>query len=103
MSWLYLALLIISIGCLMLIDWRYKLAFFSHTKRTALTLAVVIGLFVVWDVLGIRLGIFFHGGSDFTLPLRLLPEFPLEELFFLLLLSYSTLIAYRFLSTRRKS
>lgn len=101
MSWLYLLLLVTALCCLLLIDWRYKLAFFAYAKRTALTLLIAIGMFSVWDVLGIWLGIFYHGGSEYTLPLRLLPEFPLEELFFLTLLCYSTLIAYRFLSTRK--
>ncbi|MEO6110015.1 MAG: lycopene cyclase domain-containing protein [Candidatus Saccharimonadales bacterium] len=102
MLW-YLIGLLFAIICLILIDWRYKLAFFFDSKRTALTLFVAIGLFTVWDVLGIRLHIFFHGGSDFTLPIRLAPEFPLEELFFLFLLTYVTLIVYRFLQKGKKA
>lgn len=97
----YLIGLIISLGCLALIDWRYKLAFFYDRKRTLFTLFVAIGLFSIWDILGIWLGIFFHGGSDLTLSLRLFPEFPLEELFFLALLTYSTLIVYRFIEKRK--
>jgi lycopene cyclase domain-containing protein len=95
MSLLYLGGLVFAIGCLVLIDWRFKLAFFSDAKRTAVTLLVAIGLFVLWDVLGIQLGIFFHAGSPYTLPVRLLPEFPIEELFFLFLLTYVTLIIYQ--------
>jgi len=96
----YLIGLLVTIGCMVLIDYRFKLAFFHNAKQTALTLIVAIGLFIVWDVIGIRLGIFFHGGSELTLPIRLANEFPLEELFFLLLLTYVTLIVYRFLRTR---
>jgi lycopene cyclase domain-containing protein len=58
------------------------------------TVVVAMLIFIVWDYFGISLGIFFHGGSQYTLPLRLAPEFPLEELFFLFLLTYSTLIIY---------
>ena len=94
MAFAYLGGLLFSILCLAIIDWRYKIAFFNQPKRTALTLLVAIGLFIIWDFLGIRLGIFFHGGSSFTLPLRLAPEFPLEEIFFLLLLTYVTLLIY---------
>jgi lycopene cyclase domain-containing protein len=97
----YLIALIISIGGLVLIDRRYKLAFFHDAKRTAATLFVAISLFVIWDIFGIQLGIFFHGGSQLTLPFRLFPEFPLEELFFLFLLTYVTLISYRFLTRKR--
>lgn len=100
MMFAYLIGLCIAIGCLMLVDWRYKLAFFSHWKRTALTLGAAIGLFIIWDFLGIWLGIFFHGGSDWTLPARLAPEFPIEELFFLFLLTYVTLLVYRFSKER---
>ena len=98
----YLIGLVVSIFCLGLIDWRYKLAFFNDRRRTILTLLIVIGLFIIWDIMGIQLGIFFHGGSNLTLPIRIIPEFPIEELFFLLLLTYVTLIVYRFFDTKRK-
>ena len=100
MAWLYLASLVVALGCLVLVDKRYSLAFFADAKRTAVTLGVAIGLFIVWDFLGIWLGIFFHGGSVYTLPFRIAPEFPIEELFFLTLLCYSTLLTYRFFSNR---
>lgn len=95
MSLLYLLGLVFAIGCLALLDWRWKLAFFYDARRTLLTLLPAIGLFVIWDMFGIWLGIFFHGGSAYTLPIRLAPEFPIEELFFLFLLTYVTLIVYR--------
>lgn len=95
MSALYLIGLVSAIGCLALIDYRYKLALFYRAKQTVLTLAIAVGVFVVWDALGIALGIFYHGGSPYTLGVWLGPEFPLEELFFLVLLSYVTLLIYR--------
>lgn len=99
MEWLYLIGLSIGIAGLGLIDWRYKLAVFSSERRRSLiTIAIVVGLFIVWDALGIFLGIFFHGGSPYSLSLRLAPEFPLEELFFLTLLCYNALVVYRFAS-----
>ncbi len=99
MEWLYLIGLTVALAGLGTIDWRYKLAIFSEYRRRSLTtIAIVVGLFIVWDALGIFLGIFFHGGSPYSLPLRLAPEFPLEELFFLTLLCYNALIVYRFAS-----
>lgn len=92
----YLIGLLFSITGLGLLDWRHKLAFFYDAKRTTITLGIAIALFVIWDVTAISLGIFFHGGSDLTLPIRIIPEFPIEELFFLFLLTYVVLIAYRF-------
>jgi|ETNmetMinimDraft_21_1059911.scaffolds.fasta_scaffold07848_2 lycopene cyclase domain-containing protein len=99
MEWFYLLGLTIAISCLGLIDWKYKLAFYHDFKRTAATLFIAISLFVVWDILGINLGIFFHGGSELTLPYRIIPELPIEELFFLMLLCYVTLIVFRFMTT----
>lgn len=95
MQWIYLGLLLFSISGLMTLDWRHKLAFWYDARRTALTIGFGIAVFVVWDILGIVLGIFFHGNSPYTLPFRLAPEFPIEELFFLFLLCYVTLILYR--------
>lgn len=94
-AYTYLVGLIVAIGCMTLIDWRYKLAFFHDRRKTLAVVGISVGLFVLWDIAGIALGIFFHGGSIYSLPLRLAPEFPLEELFFLTLLVYSSLIVYR--------
>lgn len=95
MSFVYLTSLVIAIGCICLIDLRYKLAFWFDAKRTAITLIASIFLFVIWDMLGISFGIFFDGTSQFMLPVRLLPHFPLEEIFFLFLLTYVTLVMYK--------
>ena len=94
MQWFYLLGLLIGIAGMAILDWRYKLAFWSDARRTAFTLAAAIGIFIVWDFLGIWLGIFFHGGSQFSLPFRIAPEFPIEELFFLFLLSYCALVIF---------
>ena len=93
-QWLYLLALVFSISCLLLIDHRFKLAFWHDRKRTAITVGVAIVLFIIWDIVGISLGIFFDGDSQYMLPIRLLPHFPIEELFFLFLLSYVTLLVY---------
>lgn len=94
MMWLYLIALCVSISGLMYIDWRYKLAFWNDAKRTAITLSVAIVIFIIWDIVGISLGIFYDGSSPFMLPVRLVPHFPIEELFFLFLLTYVTLLIY---------
>lgn len=95
MMFAYLGALLISIGGLTVLDWRYKLAFWHNSQRTALTVFASIVVFGLWDILGIGFGIFFHGASPYSLPFTIAPEFPLEELFFLFLLSYCTLLLYR--------
>lgn len=95
MQWLYLGSLLVSIAGLATLDWQHKLAFWYDAKRTAFTLLFAVMLFIIWDFVGIRFGVFFHGNSSFTLPYRLAPEFPVEEIFFLCLLTYVTLLIYR--------
>lgn len=100
MNWLYLTCLIISFFGMAIIDRRYNLAFFKDSKRTLLTLLISVGIFIVWDIAGIALGIFYSGHSPYMSGLYLGPEFPVEELVFLIFLSYFTLVMYRFWSQR---
>lgn len=84
-----------GIAGIALLDRRFKLAFWHDAQRTWLTIGVAMAVFIIWDFLGIGLGIFRHGASPFMLPFTILPEFPIEELLFLFLLSYNTLTLYR--------
>ena len=95
MQWSYLIGLVVAIFFMLLIDYRYKLALWHNRRRTITTILIAVSIFVIWDILGIGLKIFFHGKSDYSLPFTILPEFPIEELFFLVLLCYTTLIIYR--------
>ncbi|MGV9002199.1 MAG: lycopene cyclase domain-containing protein [Candidatus Saccharimonadaceae bacterium] len=94
MQWLYLLGLLFAVAGLAIIDWRFKLAVWYDAKRTLYTVSTAVAIFILWDFLGIFLGIFIHGESIYQLPFTLAPEFPLEELFFLCLISYSALIIY---------
>jgi len=101
MQWLYLAGILTGIAGLAALDWRYKLAFWRHPKQTWAVMLVTMGIFVVWDFLGIWLGIFIGGHSPYQLPFNLAPHFPLEELFFLFLLAYCTIVIYSGVATWR--
>ena len=63
-------------------------------------LAVGLVFFLVWDLQGIRLGIFFRGETSFMTGWQWAPELPLEEPFFLLLLCYLTMNVFGFLAGR---
>jgi len=91
----YLSLLITSILGLGAIDHRHKLALFVSPRATIVSVAVAVSVFLVWDIIGIALGIFFRGDAPHLSGLLLAPELPVEELFFLILLSYNTLLAYQ--------
>ncbi|MFM5904931.1 MAG: lycopene cyclase domain-containing protein [Micrococcales bacterium] len=101
MPGLYLTLLLLSIVGLGLIDQRNRLAFFLDAKRSALTLAVSVAFFLLWDVSGIGLGIFFEGENQLLVGLYLAKDLPLEEVFFLTVLCYSALITYQLLNLRK--
>lgn len=94
-------ILLISLGGLTLLDYRLKLALFVHKRRTVTIFVVTIGLFIVWDIAGIAARIFFIGQNNYLLGLRV-GEFPLEEIFFLLLLTYTSLITYVYMKRLTK-
>ncbi|NBQ97190.1 MAG: lycopene cyclase domain-containing protein [Microbacteriaceae bacterium] len=62
----------------------------------AATLATLLPLiyFLLWDGAGIALGIFFRGETSHLTGILVAPELPLEELFFLFLLNYTTLTIF---------
>lgn len=103
--WMYLAILVVSLFGLGIADWRYGLVIFDSKKRPAKTsprllafistLVVMLTLFLLWDICGIILGIF-RTNPQYTLGLNLItPNLPIEEVLFLTLLVYVTLIVYK--------
>lgn len=95
MSLLYLACLLCSIGCMLLIDRKYKLAWYYDARRTGLTVLCGMIMFIIWDMAGIVSGVFYSGESAYMSGFYIAPEFPIEELIFLAFLCYFTLIIYR--------
>lgn len=91
MNYLYLMGLLIAILGLALLDYRHKLAF-SKSAKYFCVLLVSVAFFLTWDYAGISLGIFFRGQTPLLTGYLLSEELPLEELFFLILLSYNALL-----------
>lgn len=92
MSFLYLALLLLAIGCMVLLDRRFRLFFWRAAGRAALVLAIGIAFFLAWDLSGIGLGIFFRGDSHGMSGIELAPQLPIEEPVFLAFLCYLTMV-----------
>jgi lycopene cyclase domain-containing protein len=101
-NFIYLAALLFSLAGLALLDFRFKLAFAKNAKAATVALAIPYLIFVIWDVAGIALGIFFKGKSHYLSGIMLTKDFPLEELFFLALLCYTTLIVSSSLARLKK-
>jgi lycopene cyclase domain-containing protein len=90
----YFMALLFSIGGLISIDLKHSLALRPQPRRTLLTLGISVAVFLAWDLIGIASGVFFEGDSGLTLGINLLPNLPLEEIFFLVLFNYSILLGY---------
>lgn len=86
-----------------LIDFKHKLALFVQPLRTLVTLTISVAVFLIWDLVGIAQGIFFRGSGPYLTGITIAPELPIEEVFFLTLLSYTILIAYLGFAKWRKS
>ncbi|MDO5454493.1 MAG: lycopene cyclase domain-containing protein [Corynebacterium sp.] len=87
----YLIVLLVTIGCMVLCDWRWKLAFFLDARRATVLSLVVVAAFLLWDAFGIMTGSFFRGGSEYMTGVILAPEMPIEEPIFLFFLTYLTI------------
>jgi lycopene cyclase domain-containing protein len=95
MGILYLVALAISLTGMVVLDRRFGLFFFHAPVRAAIVLVVGVLFFLVWDLFGIGLGIFFRGETSFMTGLQIAPELPIEEVFFLTLLCYLTMNVFR--------
>lgn len=93
-SYYYLIALLFSISGLAVLDWRYRVALFDQPRRTLATIGIGVAFFLLWDLAGVTLGIFFRGDAPYMTGMLVGPEIPLEEVFFLILLCYQTLILW---------
>lgn len=87
----YLAALAVSLVGMVVLDRRFRLFFSADARRAAVVLAAGVGTFLLWDLLGIALGVFFRGQTPYMTGLLLAPELPVEEVLFLTLLCYLTM------------
>jgi lycopene cyclase domain-containing protein len=94
MQFLYLLALAIALTGMVMLDRRFALFFWRDARRATVVLVIGVLFFLLWDLVGINLGIFFRGETSFMTGIQLSPELPLEEVFFLTLLCYLTMNAY---------
>lgn len=90
-SFLYLAALLVSIAGLATLDFKFKLAI-AKSRRYLCLILIPLVFFLIWDLAGIASGIFFRGTTQHLTGILISEELPLEEIFFLILLSYSALL-----------
>lgn len=103
MPGIYLGAILFSTVGMMLIDWRYSLALRIAPWRTILTVLGGTAFFLVWDVVGIVTGVFVKGESPLFVGVVLAPHLPLEEVFFLLFLSYLAVVMFAVFERRQRA
>ena len=91
MNALYLIALLVALTGMVVLDVRFRLFFRAAPLRASLVMLVGIAFFLLWDLAGIGLGVFFRGNEQLLIGVQLAPDLPLEELFFLALLCYTTM------------
>ena len=93
-SLLYLLALLGGIGCMLLLDYRFRLFFWRDAAAAFLvTLAGTVFL-LLWDAAGIAAGIFLRGDAQIAMGLELASELPIEEPVFLVFLVICTMVLY---------
>ncbi|MGO3256365.1 MAG: lycopene cyclase domain-containing protein, partial [Glutamicibacter ardleyensis] len=74
-------------------------------KPLAALLSLILGtaFFLLWDVLAISQGIFLHRDSQLMTGIMVAEQLPLEEVFFLIFLCYSTMVVVTGLPVVRRT
>nr|WP_236571406.1 lycopene cyclase domain-containing protein [Microbacterium hydrocarbonoxydans] len=94
MGAVYLAILLATLGCMLLLDWRFRLFFWRDAVSASIVTIAGLAFFLVWDIAGIAGGIFFRGDAIVATGIVLAPELPLEEPIFLVFLVVCTMVVY---------
>ena len=102
----YLAALLASAACLLVVDRRFRLFYWKDARAAAIVTVVgVLGLLLT-DAAGIALHIFYRGDSEVATGVALAPQFALEEPIFLWFLVLCTMVLYtgavRLIAARRR-
>lgn len=97
----YALILSVSLIGLALLDWRHKLALFVAPRATVITVFLTVSFFLCWDVIGILLRIF-STNQKYVSGLHMYSrDLPIEEVGFLIMLSYVVLLCYNYFDQRR--
>lgn len=104
LSWqyTYLLVLVFSLIGLGLADWRWRLVIFDNPKAAIVTIVLLVGFFLAWDIVGLGLNIFSTNQNYVSGAYIATPNLPIEEVLFLTLLNYVVLICYQGFSMLRR-
>lgn len=100
MQYYYLLALITSIAGLLYADYRYKLMWWYNRKQATICLVAGVTFFLLWDIVGIVLGVFATNQAWVSGWHVITPNLPIEEFLFLGLLSMNCMIGWRLACSR---
>lgn len=93
-DYLYILGIVFAFLGMLIVDRRWKVAFFRDPGRSTAVVLLTFVLLVVFDIIGLWLGIYSAGDKVMGIFLGT-PDFPLEEVFLLLFFGYFALIMLR--------
>jgi lycopene cyclase domain-containing protein len=93
-SLVYLASLVLVLGCMALVDHRWKLFFWSDPRRAAVVFSFGFALFLAWDLVALHFELYERGRSEYMTGIEVAPDLPVEELFFVAFLPYLTMVLH---------
>lgn len=91
-SWAYLAAILASSVCMLLLDHRFRLYLFRDTRRALIVQGVGVGVLLLWDLICISLGVFARGEGPYLSGYEIVPHLTIEEPFFLWFLCHLTMV-----------
>jgi lycopene cyclase domain-containing protein len=100
MTWLYLLAIVGSTLCMGLVDHRWRLFLFARPGRAVLVVTAGVVFFLAWDLVAIGLDIYRRGESPAMTGIELVPDLPLEEVFFVVFLCYLTMVLHGLLGSQ---
>lgn len=95
MRYLYLLSILFLFGGLVFLDWRYRLAFFWRWRTTLKLVLAGLCFFLIWDITLVTSGLYWTKPQYVSGWYVATPDLPVEELGFLLFLSYLTFLLWR--------
>lgn len=103
MPGIYLGAILFSLAGMMAIDLKYGLALRTAPWRTIGAVLIGTCFFLLWDAVGIVTGVFVKGDSPLFVGVDVAPHLPLEEVFFLVFLSYLAVVLWSVFQRRRST
>jgi lycopene cyclase domain-containing protein len=94
MHLVYLGTLVVVLGCMVLMDHRWKLFFWADPRRAAVVFAIGYVLFLGWDLAALELQLYERGRSEWMTGIEVAPDLPVEELLFVAFLPYLTMVLH---------